>query len=770
MNRSDRSSTSVFRRLLVHVACAAALAAGVAHAAVPLPSGAAGSAGETELAENLSREDVQALLSRLSDQQVRELLMRELDKKVATASDGAGTYLERFQAGLRRLRDNLVIAYASRGELAGLPAAIWSRVTAGGVHSFGAILLGLALSLVAAMLVERIVRRLMVGAGGAESRAVLTAGASRLGIIAVWLLRELLLVTVFVLVAVAAAWVALAGRESAEPLFWVVIAIIAILRVVSIAVEIVVSTRDPATRQVPLTDAGARSLKWAVMLVVGLLMLNQGAKALNNAYGTSEGATALVGVVTSLVMVLALCALLWRARAHFSEIILGDIENAAPGDAAFRRALAASWPGMSIAYVLGVWLLATGVAFATGVSVLFPALTSLALVLALPLADAMLRRVVEGAFTPQSKPGNVELSVGADGEAVQSDAMPVRGADYRQLILRYLRVLVVILIVAAFLALWDIEIGAFAESLVGTRVARALFDIGVTVLLAYAIWGIVKAAVEYHVGPEKGQKAEAHGEGEGGGPGASRLQTLLPLFRKVVLISILVIGVMISLSALGVNIGPILAGAGIVGIAIGFGAQTLVRDIVSGVFFLIDDAFRMGEYVEIDDIRGRVEAISVRSLRLRHHNGPLHTVPFGEIKHLTNYSRDWAIMKFELRVPYETDLDKVRKIIKRIGQEMMNDEELGPLLLGPLKSQGVNRMDDSALIIRCKFTALPGQQFYVRREAFSRIQKAFEEAGIQFAPRRVIVQAQTPALASAAAGALDAEAQKKATAKSDDRG
>jgi len=216
--------------------------------------------------------------------------------------------------------------------------------------------------------------------------------------------------------------------------------------------------------------------------------------------------------------------------------------------------------------------------------------------------------------------------------------------------------------------------------------------------------------------------------------------------------------VLISLSALGVNIGPLIAGAGVIGLAIGFGAQTLVRDIVSGLFYLIDDAFRVGEYVVIDQIRGTVEKISIRSFQLRHHNGPVHTIPYGEIRTLTNWSRDWAIMKFELRIPFETDIEKVRKIIKKIGQDLMEDPVFGPLLLAPLKSQGVNRMDDSALIIRCKFTAVPGQQYLIRREAFTRIQRTFEEQGIHFAPRRVLVEATTPKQAiEAAAAAIDRE-------------
>ena len=148
----------------------------------------------------------------------------------------------------------------------------------------------------------------------------------------------------------------------------------------------------------------------------------------------------------------------------------------------------------------------------------------------------------------------------------------------------------------------------------------------------------------------------------------------------------------------------------------------------------------------------------------------MHTLPFGEIRHLTNYSRDYAIMKFEIRLPFETDIEKVRKIIKSTGRQMLEDEVLGPMMLAPLKSQGVNRMDDSALIIRCKFTAIPGFQFMVRREAYTRIQQALAEAGIHFAPRRVLVETSPtseglpPEALQAAAGSVDTPAANERSA------
>jgi small-conductance mechanosensitive channel len=295
----------------------------------------------------------------------------------------------------------------------------------------------------------------------------------------------------------------------------------------------------------------------------------------------------------------------------------------------------------------------------------------------------------------------------------------------------------------------------------GERVVSTMVDVGLTLLVAYVGWELARTAIDRRLALEEDAAGPSEHGAEGGGQGASRLKTLLPLFRKFLMVTLGAMVVMLVLSSLGVDIGPLLAGAGVVGIAIGFGAQTLVRDIVSGVFFLMDDAFRLGEYIDIGAIRGTVEQISIRSLRLRHHRGALHTVPFGEIKHLTNHSRDWVIMKLQFRVPYDTDLAKVKKIFKKIGAEMAADPVMGPNLLDPPKSQGVLEIDDSAMTIRCKFMARPGEQFVIRRELFQRVQQEFEAAGIHFARRQVSVyvppaapgQAPDPQAVAAAAAA-----------------
>jgi len=127
-------------------------------------------------------------------------------------------------------------------------------------------------------------------------------------------------------------------------------------------------------------------------------------------------------------------------------------------------------------------------------------------------------------------------------------------------------------------------------------------------------------------------------------------------------------------------------------------------------------------------------------MQLRHHLGALHTIPFGEIKHLTNYSRDWVIMKLVLRLTYDTDVERVRKLIKKLGAELLEDAEIGDKFMQPLKSQGVYSMEDSAMLIRVKFMTRPGDQFQVRKKVYARIRELFEQNDIHFAHRFVTVR------------------------------
>ena len=318
----------------------------------------------------------------------------------------------------------------------------------------------------------------------------------------------------------------------------------------------------------------------------------------------------------------------------------------------------------------------------------------------------------------------------------------------------------------AMLRIWDPENLVLDQSLAG----RAL-DVIVILFIGYIVYHFFRIWIDSKIAEEAPSVEEAELGDEGGAGSASRLATLLPLFRGAILAIVVVSIGLIVLLELGINVSPLFAGAGVVGIAVGFGAQTLIRDIFSGAFFLMDDAFRKGEYVEIEGIKGTVEKISIRSFQLRHHLGALHTIPFGEIKQLTNYSRDWVMMKLPLRVTYDTDVEKVRKLVKKLGQELLNHPQVGHTFMQPLKSQGVYKMEDSAMIIRVKFMTKPGEQFVTRKVVYESIQDLFARENITFAHKEVTVrladgsqadelsEADKKAVASAARSVIDAEAE-----------
>ncbi len=330
--------------------------------------------------------------------------------------------------------------------------------------------------------------------------------------------------------------------------------------------------------------------------------------------------------------------------------------------------------------------------------------------------------------------------------------------------------------VYAFFFIWDNEGARMAENY-----ADRVLDIMVIILIGYVVYHAFRIWIDTKIEAEVGDQPEAELGDEGSGASsASRLATLLPLFRNFILIIVVVTIGLIVLMEFGLNVGPLFAGAGIVGVAVGFGSQALVRDIFAGAFFLFDDAFRKGEYLDVGGVKGTVEKISVRSFQLRHHLGALHTIPFGELQVMTNYSRDWVIMKLPLRVTYDTDVEKVRKLIKKLGVELLDDPIIGENFIQPLKSQGVIEMQDSAMIIRVKFMTKPGDQWLVRKKVYEEIRALFEREGIHFAHREVTVrladgkvkdlsEEERKAVTAAAQASLDDDTLEGEDAEGDDR-
>ncbi|MHC2361477.1 mechanosensitive ion channel family protein [Rhizobium leguminosarum] len=337
-----------------------------------------------------------------------------------------------------------------------------------------------------------------------------------------------------------------------------------------------------------------------------------------------------------------------------------------------------------------------------------------------------------------------------EGQAVEDPAIVGWSVVIMQTLRNGLIVVAALLIARA----WNVNLSDLAAAeTVTTRLIRAGIRIVIVLLVTDVIWKLASTLIDSQMAVASRSVQEGHQEG----PDArrrQRLNTLLPILRNVLFLAIGAVGFLMILDAVGIQIGPLLAGAGVVGIAVGFGAQTLVKDIISGVFYLFDDAFRIGEYIQAAKYKGTVEGFSLRSIRLRHHRGPVTIVPFGELGAVQNLSRDWVIDIITLTLNYDSDLEEVRKTIKRIGVELLEDAELGPNIIEPLKMQGIEQMADYGVQIRLKFMAKPGEQFGVRRKALAMLKKIFAEKGIQFATPTVHVSG-GPADAAATAAAAE---------------
>lgn len=269
----------------------------------------------------------------------------------------------------------------------------------------------------------------------------------------------------------------------------------------------------------------------------------------------------------------------------------------------------------------------------------------------------------------------------------------------------------------------------------------------------YALWRFMRYRMDSYIAANPLPSADSPGDSDDDAKtSASRLRTLMPLLRGISGIVIAIIGTLVVLSELGVNITPLIAGASVLGLAVSFGSQSLVRDVVSGIFFLAEDSFRIGEYLDCSKVKGTVEGFSVRSLRLRHQNGQLHIVPFGQVGHITNFSRDWTVVKFTLAFTQGTDIELLRKTVKKMGLDMMAEPAFKSVLMQPLKMQGVVDIKDSSVIVRFKYMARPTNPGIVQRVAVRRMYDTFPALGIQFAQATTfqMPMAYTPPAAKAA--------------------
>jgi small-conductance mechanosensitive channel len=531
------------------------------------------------------------------------------------------------------------------------------------------------------------------------------------------------------------------------------------IRFFILAANLILSPAAPALRLFPLPDDDAKFLfRWTITIVVTSIAIAAVAYLFLGA-GIDQESFLFIYSLSGLSVSVLMVVVIWKSRNRIAVAIWPQDPIGDKAESSLRAKFAKRWHWFAIVYVIGMGLFWFIKGLGEGEIAMLSTIVSVFLIPLLIGISSWAERLLDIAAgiapsssitTDTDSPDSLRDPDGPLSET-EADKEPDRKSYIQQhlpLIKILLRTLLVALLFFLILRLWGIDLP------VGRIFTSSALNIIGLLLLGIAVWQFTKARIDRKLREEMPEGDE---EMEEGGRGGSRIGTLLVLLRKFVFSVLFVIVSLIILSSLGLDIGPLIAGAGVIGLAIGFGSQTLVRDILSGVFFLIDDAFRVGDYIETGGIKGMVEHISLRSVKLRHPRGMVFTIPFGDMGAVQNFSRDYIITKLDVRVRYDADVDRIRKIVKKINKELQKDEEIGPVLLSKIKSQGVREMDDSAMILRVKFKTPPGEQFVVRREVYRRIQERFREEGIEFAHRNVTVYLPPEARGGAAADSRQAD-------------
>lgn len=679
----------------------------------------------------LTRQAIRELISELDDEKVRSLLIdrmtaeadrrskdlaggqaQSFDQFVTESGRALAAYLTRHAADVEILPDQIAEGFAgfrsARGERGASPLIV-------------SIFASLGAGVVAALLTHRLLFR---SAPGWQPRP--RTETSRIEEFTTEFLRHTAVLITFVATAYAVGYMMNWQHTPDRQTTGLLISVVGWTAFVTIVVRLTLRPDRPEFRLCATDNETARFLTWRLSLAAFLFTSGFGLSIWVDRYraGPQHGE---LSFWVNLALHLLLIATVWQARAGIRTISSGSMDTVD----AQRSTWVHLWPIVIIALLVAHWMLVSLIAATTVISqTILPVLAAtLAILIGLPIIYQALTAVVTAGLPID--PGDPP-SIRAAKRKTQSG------------VLRIARVAVAVILLLGVSMLWGFNVMALAQQQMGARFANTAIEAMVIIGTGYILVELIGIIINRQIAIERVRlgldrdEGQADLESEGGQPGA-RLGTLLPLVRLSAQISVIVLTVFAVLSEFGINVWPLVAGAGVVGLAIGFGAQTLVKDILSGAFFLIDDAFRKGEYIDVGSAKGVVEKISIRSIQLRHHNGPLNTVPFGEIRQMTNFSRDWVVMKFTLRLTYDTNAEKVRKLIKKLGEELLADPELGPKFLEPLKSQGVIEMEESAMIMRVKFMTKPGDQWGLRRVVLARLRDLFEENKIRFADRSVRV-------------------------------
>ena len=612
----------------------------------------------------------------------------------ATAEHSAASDMTSIATGFERVIDQFVNGLAGRltalRDIRQEIDALHASFAAGGT---GAAALAMQIAVVVAVTAGVFIlgrRRLRQSGKGAWQRIFFTLAATIIAVVAGLLAERLLFVQ---------------GLSVRTLRLWVIITAMGLLVLVGVR-SLLIASRPGAAGKVGRLARLIRDLSFAIAWAMAGLALMTTLRL----WSAGPGLRDLIGNLVVAFPSFGLFALtVWRHRRTLAAAVAGSKPRSR-----WQGRLARIWPGLILGFLIVTFLS-----------------TEIALTLGVPLpGSTVLLTIVIAFLTPHLD----AVIASSANRAMESARVSIVGVAIRQTA----RFAVLIIMLTMLGAIWATPLatgfGIDLHSIAANSVHVALIAIA-----AAFLWSVI--------GTVTGRALQAGTAATHGDPTVprSRLGTLVPLLSGIGKATVLALAFLSVLVSVGVNVWPLITGLSVFGLAIGFGSQTLVKDVVSGLFFLIDDAFRFGEYIETSGAKGTVEKISVRSVTLRSARGPVATVPYGQMGKIQNFSRDYSIEKLAFRVAFDTDVELIRKVFKKIGQDIAADPELAPDLIETFKSQGIADVEDGTLVIRGKFVAKPGKQSMIRRSVLKAVHQAFRENGIHAVPKPLTGDAAQPA-------------------------
>jgi small conductance mechanosensitive channel len=304
----------------------------------------------------------------------------------------------------------------------------------------------------------------------------------------------------------------------------------------------------------------------------------------------------------------------------------------------------------------------------------------------------------------------------------QFPGLEKRANRYLPVLHRLLKGLLWFFTLVLLLQAWGANALGWFDTNFGQRITASAVTIFLVLTLALIAWEMVAGAIHRYLNAtdDSGSAIQR----------SARMRTLLPLARNALMILMITMVGLIVLAELGVNIAPLLAGAGVVGLAIGFGAQTLVKDVITGLFMLIEDTLSVGDVVNVGGKGGSVEAITIRTIRLRDYDGSVHTIPFSSVTTATNMTKDFSFYVLNVSIDYKEDTDRVVAVLRDIAEQMRAEPAYAAAMLGPLDVAGVDAFQENAVVIKARLKTRPIQQWSVGREFNRRMRRRFAEEDI----------------------------------------